>query len=80
MTDPIRVRSADGTSIAFQRTGTGPALVLVDAAAHYRAFSSFTGLVSHLAPHLTVYEFDRRGRGDSGDSPPSSARSRTWPP
>ena len=70
MTDPLRVTSADGTQIAFERTGTGPALVLVDAAAHYRAFSSFTGLVPLLAADFTVYEFDRRGRGDSGDTPP----------
>ena len=34
------VRSADGTPIAFERAGAGPALVLVDAAGHYRAFSS----------------------------------------
>ena len=70
MTDPFRLPSADGTPIAFERTGAGPALVLVDAAAHYRDFSSFTGLVPLLAPHFTVYEFDRRGRGDSGDTPP----------
>ena len=70
MTDPLRVTSADGTPIAFERTGSGPALVLVDAAAHYRAFSSFTGLVPLLATDFTVYEFDRRGRGDSGDTPP----------
>ena len=70
MTDPLRVTSADGTPIAFERTGSGPALILVDAAAHYRAFGSFTGLVPLLATDFTVYEFDRRGRGESGDTPP----------
>jgi pimeloyl-ACP methyl ester carboxylesterase len=64
------VSSADGTPIAFERAGAGPALVLVDAAGHYRAFSSFTGLVGLLAPEFTVYQYDRRGRGHSGDSPP----------
>jgi pimeloyl-ACP methyl ester carboxylesterase len=70
VTDTLRVTSADGTSVACERTGTGPALILVEAAAHYRAFSSFTGLVPLLATEFTVYEFDRRGRGDSGDNPP----------
>ncbi|HET9421168.1 MAG TPA: alpha/beta hydrolase [Nocardioides sp.] len=70
MTNPLRLTSADGTPIAFERSGSGPALILVDAAAHYRGFSSFTGLVPPLAPHFTVHEFDRRGRGDSGDTPP----------
>jgi alpha-beta hydrolase superfamily lysophospholipase len=64
------VRSADGTSIAFERAGAGPALVLVDAAGHYRDFSSFTGLVGLLATEFTVYQYDRRGRGASGDLPP----------
>jgi pimeloyl-ACP methyl ester carboxylesterase len=64
------VRSADGTAIAFERAGTGSALVLVDAAAHYRAFSSFDGLVGLLSDTFTVYHYDRRGRGESGDTPP----------
>src|SRR5262245_28735722 len=66
------VRSADGTTIAFERTGSGPAVILVEAAAHYRAFSSFTGLAKLLAEHFTVYRYDRRGRGDSTDTPPYS--------
>lgn len=74
MTDPRRVTSADGTPIAFECTGSGPALILVEAAAHYRAFSSFTGLVPLLSANFTVYEFDRRGRGDSGDTPPYDVR------
>jgi pimeloyl-ACP methyl ester carboxylesterase len=64
------VTSADGTPIAYERAGSGPALILVDAAGHYRAFSSFDGLIGRLAPHFTVYHYDRRGRGDSGDTPP----------
>ena len=64
------VRSADGTRIAFDRAGEGPALILVEAAAHYRDFSSFTGLAPLLAREFTVYTYDRRGRGDSTDTAP----------
>jgi pimeloyl-ACP methyl ester carboxylesterase len=63
-------RSRDGTQIAFERSGTGPALILVDAAGHYRDFSSFGGLIGLLASDFTVYHYDRRGRGDSTDTPP----------
>jgi pimeloyl-ACP methyl ester carboxylesterase len=64
------VRSADGTTIAYDQIGSGPALILIDAAAHYRGFSSFTGLVDRLAEHFSVFHFDRRGRGKSTDTPP----------
>ncbi|MGQ0574721.1 MAG: alpha/beta fold hydrolase [Pseudonocardia sp.] len=64
------VTSADGTRIACDRTGTGPPLVLVHAAGQFRGFSSFDGLVDLLAPHFTVHHYDRRGRGDSTDTPP----------
>lgn len=59
------VQSADGTTIAFDRSGSGPTLVIVVGAFCDR-FSS-KGLSSLLAPHFTVYEYDRRGRGMSGD-------------
>ncbi len=65
-----QVTSADGTPLAVEHTGSGPALILVDAAAHYRAFSSFSGLIPLLADDFTVYHYDRRGRGDSGDTTP----------
>jgi pimeloyl-ACP methyl ester carboxylesterase len=64
------VRSADGTRIAFERTGDGPPLILVEAAGHYRDLSSFSGLVTRLSRELTVYTYDRRGRGESTDTPP----------
>jgi pimeloyl-ACP methyl ester carboxylesterase len=64
------VASTDGTAIAYQRVGAGPVLILVDCAGHYREFSSFDGLEGLLARHFTVYQYDRRGRGDSGDTPP----------
>jgi pimeloyl-ACP methyl ester carboxylesterase len=64
------VTSKDGTPIAYECAGTGPALILVDAAGHYREFSSFTGLIDLLIRDFTVYHYDRRGRGDSGDTGP----------
>jgi pimeloyl-ACP methyl ester carboxylesterase len=65
-----RVTSGDGTSIAFERTGDGPALIAVDAAGSYSGFRPFPAPVELLAPHFTVYVYDRRGRGASGDTPP----------
>jgi pimeloyl-ACP methyl ester carboxylesterase len=64
------VRSADGTRIAFERVGEGSPLILVGAALHYRDFSSFTGLTPLLAREFMVINYDRRGRGKSGDTPP----------
>jgi pimeloyl-ACP methyl ester carboxylesterase len=64
------VRSADGTRIAFDRVGDGPPLILVEAAGHYRDFSSFSGLAPLLSREFTVYAYDRRGRGESTDTTP----------
>ena len=64
------VRSTDGTRIAFERSGEGPPVILVEAALHYRDFSSFSGLVPLLAREFTVYTYDRRGRGESTDTTP----------
>jgi pimeloyl-ACP methyl ester carboxylesterase len=66
------VRSADGTTLALQRSGAGPALILVDAAGHYREFSSFGGLMDLLVADFTVFTYDRRGRGGSSDTQPYS--------
>ena len=69
------VQSNDGTPIAYERTGCGPALILVDGALCSRAFGPSSKLAPLLADHSTVYRYDRRGRGQSGDTPPySSAR------
>ena len=62
------VQSADGTTIAFEKTGTGPA-VIVSGGAFNTRMSPGT-LVPLLAPHFTVYVYDRRGRGDSTDTQP----------
>jgi pimeloyl-ACP methyl ester carboxylesterase len=64
------VTSRDGTTIAFERAGEGPVLVLVDGALCYRSFGPMTPLAELLAPDFSVYRYDRRGRGDSGDTPP----------
>ena len=66
------VRSKDGTPIAFERSGAGPALLLVDGALCSRGFGPARKLAALLAPHFTVYAYDRRGRGESGDTPPYS--------
>src|ERR1700754_355180 len=62
--------SADGTTIAFERSGNGPALILVDGAMCYRASGPMRGLAAVLEKHFTVYAYDRRGRGESGDTAP----------
>jgi pimeloyl-ACP methyl ester carboxylesterase len=69
-TTSATVTSTDGTVIAYERTGQGPALILIDAAGHYREFTSFAGLIYLLAPRFTVYHYDRRGRGRSTDTLP----------
>jgi pimeloyl-ACP methyl ester carboxylesterase len=62
------VRSADGTTIAFDRSGDGPPLVMIVGAFCDR--SSTSSVAAELASRYTVLEYDRRGRGDSGDTPP----------
>lgn len=61
-----KTRSTDGTPIAFERTGQGPPVVIVVGAFNDR----MTGhpLAQFLAPRFTVFTYDRRGRGDSGDA------------
>jgi pimeloyl-ACP methyl ester carboxylesterase len=63
-------RSRDGTSIAFDRTGNGPAVILVGGAFSYRTFKKMTELAELLSERFTVINYDRRGRGDSGDTAP----------
>jgi pimeloyl-ACP methyl ester carboxylesterase len=62
--------SADGTTIAYERTGSGPAVVLVDGAMCYRAAGPMRPLAALLREGLTVYTYDRRGRGESSDTAP----------
>jgi pimeloyl-ACP methyl ester carboxylesterase len=62
-----KVVSRDGTTIAYEKTGDGPPIVLLNGA--FRDHTIFDSLVPELAPHCTAYAYDRRGRGESGDSP-----------
>lgn len=62
------VRSADGTSIAWERRGDGPPLVIVDPVLMDRTTSASAGVADLLARDRTVYTYDRRGKGESGDS------------
>ncbi|MFG3714895.1 alpha/beta fold hydrolase [Micromonospora sp. NPDC047730] len=62
------VRSADGTRIAYERAGDGPPIILVGGAFNDR--STTRALAGALAPDFTVVGYDRRGRGDSGDTAP----------
>lgn len=63
------IHSKDKTLIAFDKHGDGPAIILVDGALGSRTFSHNAQLTTHLSEAFTVYHYDRRGRGDSGDSP-----------
>lgn len=61
-----KITSKDGTTIAFDQLGEGPAIILVVGAFNDRT----TGipLARFLERHFTVFNYDRRGRGESGDS------------
>jgi pimeloyl-ACP methyl ester carboxylesterase len=64
------VRSRDGTTIAYDRLGAGPPVILVDPALCFRAFGPVGPLAKLLARRFTVFTYDRRGRGNSGDRAP----------
>jgi pimeloyl-ACP methyl ester carboxylesterase len=65
-----KVFSKDGTAIAFDRIGYGPPVILIDGALCYRGMGQSGQLAELLAPHFTVFTYDRRGRGASGDTLP----------
>jgi pimeloyl-ACP methyl ester carboxylesterase len=62
------VTSADGTTIAVERGGSGPAVIFVGPTLADR--DAGRPLMTRLAEHFTTYNYDRRGRGDSGDTQP----------
>jgi pimeloyl-ACP methyl ester carboxylesterase len=64
------VTSRDGTRIAYEKHGRGPAIIIVSGALCDRNFASMPHLVEVLAHDFTVYNYDRRGKGDSGDTQP----------
>jgi pimeloyl-ACP methyl ester carboxylesterase len=63
--------STDGTPIAYDQVGSGPAVILVGGAFQYRSFDPRTAEIARsLSDRFTVFHYDRRGRGDSGDTSP----------
>lgn len=67
-----QVTSQDGTRIAYDKAGKGPALILINGALAGRSGGS--ELAQLLANDFTVYSYDRRGRGDSADTKPYSVQ------
>lgn len=65
-----KVISKDETVIVYDKTGAGPAIILVDGAFCSRNFGPMAKLAPALAEHFTVIKYDRRARGDSGDTKP----------
>jgi pimeloyl-ACP methyl ester carboxylesterase len=64
------VKSKDGTAIGYEKQGSGAALIIVDGALGSRAMGFGSELASLLAGDLTVCNYDRRGRNESGDTQP----------
>lgn len=62
--------SKDGTKIVYDKVGQGPALILVAGAFSYRKFPGLVQLANLLSEQFMVYNYDRRGRGESGDTQP----------
>ena len=65
------VTSKDGTRITYEQTGKGPVIILVSAALADR--DGARPLAKALAASFTVVNYDRRGRGQSADTPPYAA-------
>jgi pimeloyl-ACP methyl ester carboxylesterase len=66
------VTSADGTVIDYDRYGDGPAVIFIGGAATYRTIDEATTQTAKrlAAEGSTTVDYDRRGRGRSGDTPP----------
>ena len=64
------VTSRDGSRIAYDRSGSGPVVILVGGALSYRKFKQMEELARLLSEHCTVVNYDRRGRGDSTEGGP----------
>lgn len=62
------VNSSDGTPITWSRTGSGPDLVMVHCVGVSRATTPQPTLPDALAEHFTVWSYDRRGKGESGNT------------
>ena len=66
------IQSTDGTRIAFQTKGSGPALIIIDGAFCYSSYGPASSLSNLLEKDFTVYTYDRRGRGESANELPYS--------
>ena len=64
------VFSKDSTAIAYEKSGKGPNLIIVNGALSYRRSKGVPELVNNLARDFTVISYDRRGRGESSDTKP----------
>ncbi|MBC8162092.1 MAG: alpha/beta hydrolase [Roseiflexaceae bacterium] len=62
--------SKDGTTLAYDVYGSGPALIYITGATCFRSFEPVLHDANVLAAQFTVYNYDRRGRGDSGNTLP----------
>ena len=65
---PLTTRSPDGTTLAYDVRGDGPALVYITGASCFRSFLPIRQDVKVFAREFTVYSYDRRGRGDSDEA------------
>jgi pimeloyl-ACP methyl ester carboxylesterase len=67
------VTSKDGTTIGYDKVGSGPALIVIAGATQFRAFDpNMAALANLLKDRFTVITYDRRGRGESGNTLPFS--------
>jgi len=64
------VTSKDGTTIAFDQSGTGQPLIMIPGAFGYSKFPGSLELAALLSSDFTFINYDRRGRGESGDTQP----------
>lgn len=62
--------SKDGTRIAFEKAGSGPAVIVISGALSHRGLYRDQTFPARLSEHFTVYLYDRRGRGESTDAQP----------
>src|SRR5687767_1780778 len=64
-------RSSDGTPIGYESRGTGPAIIFIAGATQYRLVDQTSGTMADvLAGRFTIIQYDRRGRGESGNVSP----------
>lgn len=73
-TAPKTVSSKDRTTIAFDQSGKGPALILVNGALGTRSHMAPNSMADILSKQFTTIDYDRRGRGDSSDTPPHAVQ------